>query len=90
MAAFAIRFGAGRAVRYLTLPDTVGEHAKGWRPFIWAKDIQRAELFSSEESAGAYAREHLGHDRWAVVVAPSRGIPTDDLGGSPVAMRMAA
>ena len=70
---YAIRFGAGRAVRYLAKAETFGDRAKGWRPFVWVKDIQRAELFSSEESARAYGRDHLGHDRFQIVVAPSRG-----------------
>lgn len=91
MTAFVVRFGAGlSARRYLAHADTAGDTANGWRPLIWVKDIQRAEIFGSEESASAFAREALGHDRWSVVVAPSRGVPTDDLGGTPAAIRMAA
>lgn len=91
MTAYVVRFGAGlRARRFLAQADTAGDIANGWRPLVWTKDIQRAEIFSSEEKAAAFARESLGHDRWTVVVAPSRGVPTDDLGGTPAAIRMAA
>lgn len=88
--AFAIRFGAGKARRYLAHAQTEGAHAKGWRPFVWVKDIERAETFGSEASAQDFGRANLVHERWDVVIAPSRGIPTDDLGGTPAAARIAA
>lgn len=91
MSAFVVRFGAGlTARRYLAAPINRGECGNGWRPFVWTKDIQVAEIFSSEESAATYARHALGHDRWSVVVAPYRGVPTDDLGGAPAAIRLVA
>lgn len=91
MTAFVVRFGAGlTARRFLAHADTAGDIVNGWRPLVWTKDIQRAEIFGSEEAATTFARQKLGHDRWAVVVAPSRGVPTDDLGGTPAAIRMAA
>ncbi len=91
MSAFVVRFGAGlTARRFLAPARTEGETVNGWRPFVWVKNIQVAEIFGSQEAAAAFATKTLGHDRWEVVPAPSRGIPTDDLGGTPAAIRLAA
>lgn len=87
---FVVRFGAGKARRYLARAETTGAHQAGWRPFVWVDDIQRAELFSSSQTASDYALANLGHAEWEVGVAPSRGVPTDDLGGTPAAVRLAA
>ncbi len=89
--AFAIAFGPPTARRYLTPAETPEQpEATGWRPFIWVKDVERAEKFGSEEAAWTWALCNLPHGDWTVVVAPSRGIPTDDLGGTPAAVRMVA
>lgn len=85
-----IRFGVGRFRRYLAQADSVGAHENGHRPFVWTKDLARAEKFNSAESARAFGHKHLGHTEFEVGVAPSFGLPTDDLGGSPVAVRVAA
>lgn len=90
MTVYAVRFGTTLARRYLAPGRSEGEPGKGWRSFVWVKDIQRAELFSSQVSAEAFAIENLGHALWDVVIAPGRGIPTDDLGGTPAAIRLAA
>lgn len=87
---YVVRFGAGTARRFLALADGEGATENGWRPLIWTKGMARAEKFGSIESAEAFALKRLGHNRWDVVIAPSYGIPTDDLGGTPAAMRMAA
>lgn len=87
---FVVRFGAGRACRYLARAETKGMDENGWRPFIWVKDIARAEKFGSRRSAETFAREALGHSQWDVGMAPPQGLPTGDLGGSPAAMRAAA
>ncbi|WP_066922943.1 hypothetical protein [Methylobacterium sp. CCH5-D2] len=87
---YVVCFGSGRLRRYLARPDAEGSRAKGWRPFTWTKDIARAEKFGSPEKACAFAAEHLPHDQWDVGVAPPHGLPTDDLGGTPAAVRMAA
>ena len=83
-------FGSGRLRRYLARPDAEVSHAKGWRPFIWTADVGRAEKFSSAKKAEAFAAEHLPHNEWTVTIAPPRGLPTGDLGGTPAAMRLAA
>ncbi|GJE29791.1 hypothetical protein [Methylobacterium organophilum] len=88
--AFVVRFGAGSARRYLAQSAVRDEPESGWRRFVWTKDIQAAEIFLSEVGAMTFARSVLGHNRWSVVPAPPRGIPTDDLGGTPAAMRVAA
>lgn len=85
-----VRFGAGTAKRYLAQADASGERENGWRPFVWTKDLARAEKFASAESARAYAQKVLGHTQFQVGVAPASGWPTDDLGGTPAAVRQAA
>lgn len=91
MSTFVVRFGAGvTARRYLAHARTEGAPANGWRRFVWVKDIQVAEIFGSHEAAARFATEALGHDRWEVVPAPTRSVPTDDLGGTPAAIRLAA
>ncbi|WP_267355667.1 MULTISPECIES: hypothetical protein [unclassified Methylobacterium] len=85
-----VRFGFGRFKRYLAQAETTGAHENGHRPFVWTKDLSRAEKFSSADRARAYAQQHLGHAQFDVGVAPWRGLPTDHLGGSPAAIRMAA
>lgn len=85
-----VRFGVGRFRRYLAQAETVGAHENGHRPFVWTKDLAWAEKFSSAQSARAYAQKALGHTEFVVGVAPWRGLPTDDLGGTPVAISAAA
>lgn len=85
-----VRFGAGKARRYLAQAETAGDRENGWRPFVWTKDLGRAEKFSSAESARAFAQKALGHTEFQVGVAPSSGLPTDDLGGTPAAIRVVA
>lgn len=87
---YAIRLGAGSARCYLAHADDTGRAENGWRQLVWTKDMARAEKFASIEAAEAFAHERLEHDRWQVVIAPSYGLPTDDLGGTPAAIRMAA
>lgn len=88
--AYVVRFGAGKARRFLAQASTAGDHAKGWRTFIWTKDIARAEKFSSGEAARSFALKALGHALWEVAVAPPSGLPTNDLGGTPTAVRLVA
>lgn len=90
MTAFAIYFGAGARRRYLAHAKTAGDPANGWRPLVWTKSADRAEKFGSADAARTFAVERLGHAEFSVGVVPGRGLPTDDLGGSPVAMRIAA
>ncbi|MFB0491291.1 hypothetical protein ABIE45_003877 [Methylobacterium sp. OAE515] len=85
-----VRFGAGSARRYLAQAGTAGERENGWRPFVWTKDLARAEKFSSAQAARTYAQNALGHTEFDVGVAPTSGLPTDDLGGTPAAMRAVA
>ena len=87
---FVVRFGAGRSIRYLAHARSEGLPENGWRPFVWTKDISLAEKFNCEQSARSYAAAALRHEKFQVVIAPPHGRPTDDLGGSPVAMLMAA
>ncbi|SOR27150.1 conserved protein of unknown function [Methylorubrum extorquens] len=87
---YAVRFGAGTSRRFLAHSDTAGDNANGWRPLIWTKSVERAEKFGCAADAHAYALKHLGHSLWEVGVVPSRGLPTDDLGGSPNTLRVAA
>ncbi|MBX9719289.1 MAG: hypothetical protein K2Y56_11570 [Methylobacterium sp.] len=88
--AYVVRFGAGKARRYLAQASTAGDLRQGWRPFVWTKDISRAEKFSSSGSARSYALDTLGHALWDVSIAPPSGSPTGDLGGTPAAARIAA
>ena len=90
MTAFAIYFGAGARRRYLTHAETEGDTANGWRPLVWTRDAARAEKFGSADAARSFAVERLGHSLFSVGAVPGRGLPTDDLGGSPVAVRAAA
>lgn len=90
MTAFAVYFGAGARRRYLAHAETEGDPANGWRPLVWTKDSGRAEKFGSAQAARDFALRHLPHAQFSVGVVPGRGLPTDDLGGSPAAMRVAA
>ena len=85
MPVYAIRFGRGTARRFLAQASTQSEPHNGWRPFIWTKDLGRAEKFSDQDASQSFGLAALGHDRFEVVIAPSYGRPTDDLGGTPVA-----
>ena len=85
-----VRFGAGKARRYLAQATTAGNHEQGWRPFVWTKDLARAEKFSSAEAARIFALGALGHAQWEIGIAPPSGRPNNNLGGSPVAIRVAA
>ncbi|KQO78134.1 hypothetical protein ASF36_13960 [Methylobacterium sp. Leaf90] len=87
---YAVRFGSGTARRFLAHADTAGDAASGWRPLIWTKSVERAEKFDSTAAARTFAQERLGHSHFDVAIVPGRGLPTDDLGGSPAAMRVAA
>lgn len=90
MPVYAIRFGRGTARCFLAQASTQGERPNGWRPFVWTKDLGRAEKFSDQDAAQTFGLAALKHDRFDIVIAPSYGRPTDDLGGTPVAMRAAA
>lgn len=85
-----VRFGAGTVRRYLAQAETTGERENGWRPFVWTKDRARAEKFSSAQAARTFAQDALGHTEFNVGVAPTTGLPTDDLGGTPAAVRAVA
>ena len=89
MSAYGIAFGPTNARRYLSVPTSEGSHAKGWRPFVWTKDRAAAEKFGSAHAADDFGRTHLPHSTWEVVIIPSSGIPTGDLGGTPAAVRAA-
>lgn len=89
-ALYVVRFGAGTARRFLARADGQGETASGWRSFVWTRDLGRAEKFGTAAGAREFALTALGHGMWDVGVAPPRGLPTDDLGGTPAAIRMAA
>lgn len=89
MTAYGIAFGRGKAKRFLALPAGEGPHAKGWRPFVWTASDAKAEKFGSD-AAARLAGEALGHLEWRVVVIPPRSRPGGNIGGSPVAVAVAA
>lgn len=52
--AWGIRFHGKTWLKY-TDPAPIGAEAYGWRPFVWTRDVEKAEKWGSEDAARTFA-----------------------------------
>lgn len=52
-------------------PHTVpNSEPKGWRPYVWTRNVADAEKFKDAAHAMLWGRNVLPHDNWKVVSLP--------------------
>jgi hypothetical protein len=64
------------------------DHRRGFRPFVWTRDIAAAEKYGSANDAAEHATALIGPEGWEVQpIAPILTSPPG--GGTPVSARLA-
>ena len=87
---YVVRFGAGRARRYLARAAVSVFSQGGHQPVVWVKDIAHAEIFETPVAARAFALEALSHGHWDIGLAARADQPAHEVDAGLAALRAAA
>ena len=67
MSVYVVRLTRGLMLGWNRHPVPPEGTAKGWRPYVWTRDLTDAEKFASRGAAAEFAGAAMPHDHWSVL-----------------------